>query len=198
MLTCAAAFGIVSRARAFTLLIVIFSVAVPIFEFVGRDAFAEVNRVPPRILIASFLIGVLIYNIRFKLVCSFWLFSACVVCAYIMSSNKDLVYFVAFPIAYCTVYLGVQNLPRTPLIFSGDYSYGLYLYAFPFQQLQVMLFPEGNTWYYNLAFALPCAAIFAYFSWRFIEKPVLSQRRSITKSVEAFFHKVRGRVRARN
>ncbi|MFM7134620.1 MAG: acyltransferase family protein [Planctomycetota bacterium] len=51
----------------------------------------------------------------------------------------------------------------------GDYSYGVYLYAFPVQQLLIMLAPEiGILPYTLLTFAIVLG--FAALSWHFIEK----------------------------
>jgi peptidoglycan/LPS O-acetylase OafA/YrhL len=54
----------------------------------------------------------------------------------------------------------------------GDYSYGLYLYAFPIQQAVLAQWPQlGAMWVFCLASLLTlfCAAI----SWHLIEKPAL-------------------------
>ncbi|PJE28075.1 hypothetical protein CVM52_26265, partial [Pseudooceanicola lipolyticus] len=54
----------------------------------------------------------------------------------------------------------------------GDYSYGMYIYAFPLQQLAAhwgMLSPGQNI-ALALALTLPCAVL----SWHLIEKPALA------------------------
>ncbi len=60
----------------------------------------------------------------------------------------------------------------------GDFSYGIYLYAFPIQQLiQVRLAHNLNPYaFFLMAFALVLP--FAYLSWRFVEKPVLEMKPS--------------------
>lgn len=57
----------------------------------------------------------------------------------------------------------------------GDFSYGIYLYAFPLQQLVVLLFPQINLLtmiVVSLLITLP----FAWMSWNWIEKPALKLR----------------------
>jgi peptidoglycan/LPS O-acetylase OafA/YrhL len=56
---------------------------------------------------------------------------------------------------------------------SGDYSYGVYLYAFPLQQMTVALGPAEMSWWLNLLIALPLTAVLAICSWHVIERPAL-------------------------
>lgn len=55
----------------------------------------------------------------------------------------------------------------------GDYSYGIYIYAMPIQQLMVYLFP-GQNWAVNTIMSFPTALILAILSWHFVEKRVLA------------------------
>ncbi|KAB7668459.1 acyltransferase family protein [Bacillus sp. B1-b2] len=55
----------------------------------------------------------------------------------------------------------------------GDFSYGLYIYAFPIQQLITMTFNNEISPYFNFIIALPLTLIFAIFSWHIIEKPAI-------------------------
>ncbi|HVR92707.1 MAG TPA: hypothetical protein VHI75_02590, partial [Casimicrobiaceae bacterium] len=58
----------------------------------------------------------------------------------------------------------------------GDFSYGLYIYAFPVQQTLVALFPAwGRPEHFAAAYAatLLCAVV----SWRFVEAPALSLKK---------------------
>jgi peptidoglycan/LPS O-acetylase OafA/YrhL len=54
----------------------------------------------------------------------------------------------------------------------GDYSYGLYLYAFPVQQSVVALLPNITPWALS-AIALPATLGCAFVSWHLIEKRAL-------------------------
>jgi peptidoglycan/LPS O-acetylase OafA/YrhL len=55
----------------------------------------------------------------------------------------------------------------------GDYSYGIYIYAWPIQQTVITLFGPMNP-LMNFALALPVTLAIAWLSWTFIEKPALT------------------------
>lgn len=55
----------------------------------------------------------------------------------------------------------------------GDYSYGLYIYAFPIQQLMVSKAGLLNPFAHFIC-TFPLALVVAVLSWHFIEKPMLS------------------------
>ena len=57
----------------------------------------------------------------------------------------------------------------------GDYSYGVYIYAFPLQQL-IASFGITNP-FLNILYTLPLVLICAFFSWTFIEKPAIGLTR---------------------
>ena len=70
-----------------------------------------------------------------------------------------------FWFAYRTRWYGYNRL--------GDYSYGLYLWGFPMQQVVAHHVPAAMP-LANAALALPLAAALAVVSWHSIEKPALS------------------------
>lgn len=78
-------------------------------------------------------------------------------------------------VSWLTVYLGQLRTPVLSRIGRyGDFSYGIYLYAFPVQQTVIYLwYPQTGFWL-NMLIAflltLACAAI----SWHTIEKPALA------------------------
>lgn len=80
--------------------------------------------------------------------------------------------------AVCTIYLGKYAPPR--LVLREDYSYGVYLFAWPIQQVVVATaLPIG--WALN-PYSLAAAAILLTFcvaavSWHVIEKPALRLKR---------------------
>ena len=94
------------------------------------------------------------------------------------------VYLAALFSAYLVVYLGMMHPPKRGFLFRGDYSYGLYLFAFPIQQAYAQLFPGYRHWYLNAAFTLVLGLAYAAFSWWVIEKPVLARKRQIVDWVE--------------
>lgn len=78
-------------------------------------------------------------------------------------------------ISYAVFYVGMTALPRVPLIQTGDYSYGVYLYGFPICQAAICVIPwlRGQGWLL-FGIAAPLVLSFAVFSWHFVEKPALA------------------------
>jgi peptidoglycan/LPS O-acetylase OafA/YrhL len=80
--------------------------------------------------------------------------------------------------AYAACYVGMLKLPQLSVWLRGDYSYGIYLYGAPLQQLSVWLFPE-QSWWENFVIAYCVTIGFAALSWHWIEKPALALRKVI-------------------
>lgn len=64
----------------------------------------------------------------------------------------------------------------------GDYSYGIYVYAFPLQGLVVWLAGPMEPWA-NIALAFPLTLACAVLSWHLVEGPTLSLRRRPARTV---------------
>jgi peptidoglycan/LPS O-acetylase OafA/YrhL len=62
-----------------------------------------------RVLICSFLFGVLFYIWRDRVQYSWLPFAAALACSWILLSDNHALYLAAFPVAYATVFLGLQN-----------------------------------------------------------------------------------------
>ncbi len=76
--------------------------------------------------------------------------------------------------SYAVLWLALTPKVRLPdLARWGDVSYGLYIWAFPVQQLAVHLLGNRGGWGLNIAVSLPIALALAWLSWRFIEAPAL-------------------------
>ncbi|MBZ9794740.1 hypothetical protein LB556_03560 [Mesorhizobium sp. ES1-4] len=80
-------------------------------------------------------------------------------------------------VAYATVYIGLSPIPRIPIYDRGDYSYGIYLYGYPFQQALVSLFPRLTSPWLHFGISLVLVTGVAMLSWHFIEKPTLGLRK---------------------
>jgi peptidoglycan/LPS O-acetylase OafA/YrhL len=78
---------------------------------------------------------------------------------------------------YIVCFVGLSDMPRLPYFSNGDYSYGIYLYAFPIQQVLISLFPVLHSWPLHFVASVVCATLFATFSWHLIEKPILGMRK---------------------
>ncbi len=65
---------------------------------------------------------------------------------------------------------------------TGDYSYGVYLYAFPLQQAMVALWPTPPAWWLNILIAAPVTLLLAVLSWHFVERPLLALKTPAAKT----------------
>lgn len=148
----------------------------------SRECFADCNArlaLQGRELVFCFLLGVTLFRFRDRVAWSGWLAaaSAVVAVALMLSPGGDSL--VPVPLAYLTVYLGLLDPPRVRLLFSGDYSYGLFLYGFPIQQAIASSGAWARHWYVGLAVAFPLTAAIAAASWWRIEKPVLRHKAAL-------------------
>jgi peptidoglycan/LPS O-acetylase OafA/YrhL len=94
--------------------------------------------------------------------------------------------------SYVTIYIGLTNFRRLPVIKGADYSYGMYLYGFVIQQLFVDL-TAPRFWWLNALVCIPLAALFAAFSWHFVEKPALGLKRHLAFA-ERFYLALKCRI----
>lgn len=79
-------------------------------------------------------------------------------------------------VCYIILVLGYHpKLYFAPYKRLGDYSYGLYIYAFPTQQILSCYHP-GIKQYQLFGLAFPCILTVAVLSWHFIEKPALRRK----------------------
>lgn len=90
-----------------------------------------------------------------------------------------------FAFAYASPWLGCLRF--------GDYSYGLYLWGFPMQQvvahLAPRLAPTGNS-----LIALPLAMLLAVLSWHLVERPALRMK-FLPAAARAKASQILGRIR---
>lgn len=136
-------------------------------------------------LMVGFLLGIAAFVWRHRIPYSPALAGLCVaVCVVValLGPPERLPYPVTNLLAapaliYLTAFLGVSRLPTLPLFHRGDYSYGIYLYGFPIQQVVYELFPHVRNPVLQLVLAFVAIAAFAAFSWHCVEKPVLRLRK---------------------
>lgn len=95
-----------------------------------------------------------------------------------------VVYAVALP--YLVIYLAYAPLPWLARFGKyGDFSYGMYIYAFPFQQLTVYLLGHeiGILWLTLISF-VP-TLVLAALSWHLIEAPAMKLKRLFARPAPA-------------
>ena len=131
----------------------------------------------------AFMLGIAIYLYRNRIPYDGRLLAACcALCAAVAilgpadwMTQPVLNALVSPALVYITAFLGVSKLPRLPLFSKGDYSYGIYLYGFPMQQVVKVWLPHAPL-IVQFAVALVLITLFAAFSWHWIEKPILKLR----------------------
>jgi peptidoglycan/LPS O-acetylase OafA/YrhL len=83
-------------------------------------------------------------------------------------------------LSYLTILIGLTKMPSIPVFRRGDYSYGIYLYGYPIQQLVVLLGFDRLVWWQNSLLSVPLITLFAAFSWHVVEWPILRQRKNLS------------------
>lgn len=119
-----------------------------------------------------FLLGVVLYANRDRVPLSWPLALGAAVLCYASFGQDWFVYVFAPAFVYLTFFIAY----RTPHLDVderlGDPSYGIYIYAWPIQQILTMIFP-GQGPYFNTAVASIIVFCLAFASWRLVEKPML-------------------------
>jgi peptidoglycan/LPS O-acetylase OafA/YrhL len=85
--------------------------------------------------------------------------------------------FAALPFAYVVLYFG-SSTRLSSVNYPDDYSYGMYIYAFPLTQIMatIALDHPMPVWVF-LPLCLLVTMPFAWVSWHFLEKPAMSLKR---------------------
>lgn len=138
-------------------------------------------------LALMFFSGTLYYLARhyipLKAVVAFIMVFVLALCAILDKSIFSVVYIVSLPY----LVFSIAYLPSgTVRLFNrgGDYSYGVYIYAFPLQQAVVALIPGievDRLFVISSAITLFCAVL----SWHLLEKPVMAQRGKLFDFIKA-------------
>ena len=187
----ATVFGLIRRSRLFVAALVGLHVAVFLWDGLNlkkgltglwgaltNGVIGVDESMPPRVLVLAFLSGVALHIWRDRVVLSAGRMAVATFLTAVLLTFPAGAYFVALPAAYLTICLGLMNPPRHWIVKSGDYSYGVYLYAFPIQQTVVYLGPSlGPVEVFLIA--APLCFLAAAFSWHVIEKPCLALRHAL-------------------
>lgn len=181
--------GVVSRPRLFLGIVAVAIVGLTLLTVLHHNPELQHARPIGRSLVLAFLCGVSLslFASRVRLDWRLALVSAVAMAALLVRFETAAL--ATIPAAYLTIYLGMLHPPKIPFFSTGDYSYGLYLFAFPIQQAYTLFFPDHRNWLLNLLFTLVFGLLYACFSWWCIEKPILARKGVIVGAV--------GRIRLR-
>lgn len=128
-------------------------------------------------LSVPFALGMLFYLWQHRLPLRLWIAVALTGLATL--SRGSVAYELALQLALAYGIFWLAYVPKGALLRGynrlGDYSYGIYIYAFPLQGLAVWLYGP-QTPLINIALALPLTLICAVLSWHWVEKPALDLR----------------------
>lgn len=130
----------------------------------------------------SFSIGMLIYTYRNKIILDKWLALLALICLLLFWRQGVCVLPFIFFGSYLIFYIGYnQKIKVYNFTKYGDFSYGIYIYAFPIQQTYIYLLNGSITPYMNFILSFVTTLFFAALSWHLIEKPFLK-----LKSIKIF------------
>jgi peptidoglycan/LPS O-acetylase OafA/YrhL len=135
------------------------------------------QRPPP---IGTWIVGVSIcfsagsyaYLFRERIPMRWWIAALCVA-ALVILPTKEVLMVVIPCLAYLTVFAAVK-LPFRKFDRRMDFSYGLYIYAYPIQQMLTMYRINAFGLAAYMGSALVISVAFAAASWFSVEKPCLS------------------------
>jgi peptidoglycan/LPS O-acetylase OafA/YrhL len=139
------------------------------FYYIGMNP-ASPGGIHGKTLALFFFAGVVLRQWRDVIPYSIVMFATCLAVCVLVIGDKNLMYLAPLPVAYVTTYLGLTRPKRIPVILDGDYSYGIYIYAFPIQQIVVNVVTKD--WRAHLVVSVILVGCFAAISWHYVEKPL--------------------------
>ena len=144
-------------------------------------------------VIPFFFVGSLFYSARDRIPMTFGGFVASVVAMFAIIRYGQIFPLFPFALGYAITYLAFCNNPVFDRFKENDYSYGIYIFAFPIQQTIVTFFPTGMTWWANTMLAYPIVLGLAALSWHFVERPSLRYARDLDKKMVSYRYAQLGR-----
>lgn len=171
--------GVVGLLRRRWTIPIVFVLSVAGSALVGYPVMA-VETVPQMVLrfVVVFSAGALLYQYRDRVPARWWLVALSAGLVIVLSLLPNYRVYAALPLAYAVIVSGA--LLKRPRL-RNDLSYGMYIYAWPVQQL---LAAAGLIWLDPRLFfvmATTCTVPLAAFSWLVVERQALKLKRRVRK-----------------
>jgi len=137
--------------------------------------------IPGLTFFCFFFIGSLLYLHNKNNAYSTKIFIILVTALIISSFTVYFLFFTIITLPYIVLFIAHLKISHVNTFGKyGDFSYGMYIFAWPVQQLIVVVFPGMNILYY-----IPCCFLFtfplAYISWNYIESKALSRKKNVPR-----------------
>ncbi len=186
--------GLTRRPIVLTSLLIAISVLALIYPPLQERVSPNVDGPSGWATVMAFLFGAVLYFLRRRVPFNPALCLLSFAVSWALLSFPVATFLAPLPVAYLTVYIGLQNPPRTPISKAADYSYGLYLYGFVCQQTVSYLLPDYRIWYINLGLSLLLAGFCAVCSWHFVESKIMDRRKHFLRTAENLSLRIRGLI----
>lgn len=161
----------VSTNFVIAVLAIIFATLPEYFPLIGPDSATYA-------LVAFFIMGVGFFNNRNSIPVDWKILASMIFIAYLDHSPGHInPYLGACIVVYAVFCLAFAPKIKLPSWF-GDYSYGIYLYGFPIQQMTTHFYPTFGP-YKMMAIAIPASWLAGALSWHLVERPFLSFRKKL-------------------
>jgi len=125
-----------------------------------------------------FFFGAALYLYRSDLPWN-WKVAVSMLALSLVSARTELWLFIhVLTLPYLTIYLAYLRMPRLPGFGKhGDFSYGIYIYSFPIQQLLMHWFGAQLSLGMFMVLSLSASIAIAALSWHLVESPALELKR---------------------
>ncbi|MEC0245089.1 acyltransferase [Paenibacillus chitinolyticus] len=168
-------YGLLKKEKSLLLIFVILFViskVLPIqYGLINLNGFVVVNLIE---LLLFFVMGMLYYgyrnHIKFKDSWAGISLGILVISLFIGDFKTIFLFLGTYLIFYLSYHpkIKLHNCSKF-----GDFSYGVYIYAFPVQQIVQLYLNQQTSAYINFIISLTVTFVLAVFSWHLVEKPAL-------------------------
>lgn len=156
------------------------TIVYPAMQAIKQQELLVDSRMSGMLIVACFLWGVTFYQHRNRVTGSIWSAIVSVVLGMVLMSLHvgGGIFGCAAPffLAHATAVVGCLNPKPSRFSSYADYSYGLYLYGFPMQQVLVHFSWIPREPVTNFVLAVGLSGVMAAISWKYVEKPALKLR----------------------